>query len=65
LDRPGRRKKGLSLKRLIPEELNSDLWIWKKMVAASRSGLPLRNIFGELPLDLVTFVSDTASADLE
>jgi hypothetical protein len=39
---PGERK-------LIPERLKEDLWVWKKAVAESRLGFPLRDIFGPPP----------------
>ncbi len=32
-------------KRLIPDQLKEDLWVWKKAVATSRLGLPLKEIW--------------------
>jgi hypothetical protein len=52
-------------KKLIPQMLKDDLWTWKKAVAASRLGLPLRNVHENPPLDVLTFVSDAAGASLE
>ncbi len=36
-------------RRLISARLKEDLWVWKKVVAASRLGLPLGEIFGAPP----------------
>jgi hypothetical protein len=52
-------------KRLIPQILKDDLWVWKKAVAAARLGLPLRNVHENPPIDVLTFVSDAAGASLE
>jgi hypothetical protein len=51
-------------KRLILDRLKEDLWVWKKAVATSRLGLPLREIFGNPPLGKVCFESDAAGAAL-
>jgi hypothetical protein len=39
-------------KRLIPQILKDDLWVWKKAVAAARLGLPLRNVHENPPIDV-------------
>jgi hypothetical protein len=54
-----------TFRKLVPERLKEDLWIWKKVVAESRLGLPLGEIFGNPPLETVNFVSDAAGAALE
>jgi hypothetical protein len=50
-------------RKLIPRILKDDLWVWKK--AAARTGLPLREVHENPPLDVLTFVSDAAGASLE
>jgi hypothetical protein len=52
-------------RRLVPERLKEDLWIWKKVVSESRLGFPLGEIFKNPPLGTVNFVSDAAGAALE
>jgi hypothetical protein len=52
-------------RRLVPERLKEDLWIWKKVVSESRLGFPLGEIFENPPLKTVNFVSDAAGAALE
>jgi hypothetical protein len=52
-------------RRLVPQRLKEDLWIWKKVVAESRLGLPLGEIFCDPPLETVQFTSDAAGAALE
>jgi hypothetical protein len=49
---------------LIPDQLKEDLWVWKKAVAASRLGLPRKEIFGNPPLGQVCFASDATGAAL-
>jgi hypothetical protein len=45
-------------RRLVPQRLKEDLWVWKKVVAESRLGLPLGEIFGNPPLETKRFTSD-------
>jgi hypothetical protein len=52
-------------KKLIPEGLNEDLWIWKKVINAARMGLPLAETFEAPPLFPLKFVSDAAGAAFE
>ena len=52
-------------KKLIPQTLKRDLWIWKKCIAESKNGFALKNIFDEPPLYPVKIISDAAGAALE
>jgi hypothetical protein len=52
-------------KKLISPRLKEDLWVWKKVVATSRLGFPLGEIFGAPPLGKISFVSDAAGAALQ
>jgi hypothetical protein len=51
--------------KIIPESVRQDLWVWKKCVADSRNGFPIRDIFGAPPLFPLTILSDAAGAALE
>jgi len=52
-------------KKLVTNELKHDLWIWKKTIGTSLEGLPLGNIYGEIPLVAKQFISDAAGAAFE
>jgi hypothetical protein len=52
-------------KKLIPQELKEDLWVWKKVIHSSRLGLPLTEKLETPPLFPLNFVSDAAGAAFE
>jgi len=52
-------------RKLISKELKDDLWVWKKAISEARTGIPIRNIFDEPPLNPETFMSDAAGAAFE
>ena len=51
--------------KIIPEALKRDLWVWKKCIADSRQGFPIRNFVDEPPVLPTTIISDAAGAALE
>jgi hypothetical protein len=51
--------------KIIPEDLKRDLWIWKKCIANSRQGFPIRGFMEEPPIFPKTIISDAAGAALE
>ncbi len=52
-------------KKLIPQVLKDDLWVWKKVINAARLGLPLTENLETPPLFPLEFVSDAAGAAFE
>jgi hypothetical protein len=52
-------------KKLIPQGLKEDLWVWKKVIHSSRLGLPLTEKLETPPLFPLNFVSDAAGAAFE
>jgi len=52
-------------KKLVSKELKDDLWVWKKAISEARSGIPIRKIFDDLPLNPLTYMSDAAGAAFE
>jgi hypothetical protein len=52
-------------RKIIPKQLQEDLWVWKKAIASCRSGLPLGDLFEEPPLFCMEIISDAAGAALE
>jgi hypothetical protein len=52
-------------KKLIPQGLKDDMWVWKKVINASRLGLPLAEPTEAPPLFPLKFVSNTAGAAFE
>jgi len=54
-----------SCNRLVSQKVRDDLLIWKKVISTARSGIPLGDIFGEPPLNVVQFTSDAAGAAFE
>jgi hypothetical protein len=57
--------KGQEGRKIIPEALKKDLWVWKKCIADSRQGYPIRGFVDEPPLNPTTIISDAAGAALE
>jgi hypothetical protein len=57
--------KGQEGRKIIPEALKKDLWVWKKCIADSRQGYPIRRFVDEPPINLTTIISDAAGAALE
>jgi hypothetical protein len=51
--------------KIIPEALKRDLWVWKKCIADSRQGFPIRGFVDEPPILPTTIISDAAGAALE
>ncbi len=52
-------------KKIIPEALKRDLWVWKKCIADSRHGYPIRGFVDEPPINPTMIISDAAGAALE
>ncbi len=52
-------------KKLIPQGLKEDLWVWKKVIYSSRLGLPLTEKLETPPLFPLNFVLDAAGAAFE
>jgi hypothetical protein len=52
-------------KKLIPEILKDDLWVWKKVINTARLELPLTGALEAPPLFPQRFVSDAAGAAFE
>jgi hypothetical protein len=52
-------------RKIIPQMLKEDLWVWKKVIDAAKLGLPLAETFEAPPLFPCTFVSDAAGAAFE
>jgi hypothetical protein len=57
--------KGQEGKKLISMDLKRDLWVWKKCIAESREGMPIKTVIDEPPLFPLTIISDAAGAALE
>jgi hypothetical protein len=51
--------------KIIPTDLKRDLWTWKKCIADSKEGIPIRDLIEEPPLFPITIISDAAGAALE
>jgi hypothetical protein len=51
--------------KIIPDALKRDLWVWKKCIADSRQGFPIRDFVDEPPIFPTTIISDAAGAALE
>jgi hypothetical protein len=58
--------KGLNKsKKLIPQNVKSDLHIWKQAILSAQKGLPIPGLIEEPPLCHLTFISDAAGAVLK
>ena len=49
-------------RKLISQTMKDDLGVWKNAISTSQEGIPLGDIFGELPLTVVRYLSDAAGA---
>jgi len=47
-------------RKLISQTMKDDLGVWKNAISTAQEGIPLGDIFGELPLTVVRYLSDAA-----